>query len=125
MGNIKTNIIGGHNMSVRNVSYDDYGITNEQLKDLLLEIRNDEHAQEIFLSCCIKVKPELASDIYYSLTGNVSYDDLKKIKIVPLPKSDFYGYRRKALALFCSKTQKKIYDTLKGQMKVDDLKGVL
>lgn len=87
-------------MSVRDIGYKDYGINDNELANLLLSIRQDDKNKIIFLNCCIQVKPEIADDLYYSLARGVSYDDLKCILSVPIPKVDFYGYRRKAVATY-------------------------
>ncbi len=113
-------------MVVRESSYQDYGINDAQLKDILLLIRNDANSQKLFLQCCQEIKLELllANQIWYSLTGRASYDDLEKIQDMLISKVDFYAYRRKAIARFYDelKKQKLIHKELDGQMHFDELK---
>lgn len=110
-------------MSVRDMSYPDYDIDETRLKDIFISIKNNPESQKVFLECCMEAKPEIANDLYYSIVGGVSYDDMKMIKCVPIPKVDYYGYRRKAIALFFRKTRKEEKNQLlSGQMRFEDLK---
>lgn len=90
-------------MKIRNAGYSNYGISNEEaisLKEFCKAPQFCEH--ELLIDCAKKANEQIASELYYSLVRGIGYDDLSKIRYIPLPKTDFYGYRRKCLALFRS-----------------------
>lgn len=62
--------------------------------------RPDFKDHDLLLESAISSYPEIAGDLYWSIIGGISYDDIVKIKYIPLPKSDFYGYQRKCLYMF-------------------------
>lgn len=88
-------------MRTRNKSYSDYGFEKNEEKKLKEYCRqSDFNDHKLLLDTAISVNPFIASDIYYSLVRGISYDDLLKVRYIPLPKSDFYGYQRKCLSMF-------------------------
>lgn len=89
-------------MRTRTTSFDDYGITLEEAKNLCKRCRNLEHDEKLLLMQCIhEVKPELEDPIYISLVTGASYDVLSTVGILMCcKKDDFYGWRRRALAVF-------------------------
>lgn len=85
----------------REKSYIDYGFEPGEEKKIM-EYCSDGHFSEhdLLLQSAISANPYIASDLYYSIVNGVSYESLEKIKQIPLSKPDFYGYRRKCLAIF-------------------------
>lgn len=96
----------------RNKKLEDYGVYPEDedvLKRKCIEATRDERHE--LLHCCINAAPEgLEVLLYESLACGKSYDQISKNKYIPIKKDDFYGYRRKAMALF--------YDFLRMRKKV-------
>lgn len=86
-------------MGVRDKGYKYYGITDDEAKKLeaWCRVRNIDD-DKLLLECAYEIKPELALDIFYSLTTNISYDKLCSKKYIPINRFDFYGYRRATLA---------------------------
>lgn len=88
-------------MKIREMGYRDYGFDNGEEKRLKAYCRSSEFSEhKSLLDSAISSCPCIAPDLYYSIVGGVSYDDLIKIKCIPLPKADFYGYQRKCLSIF-------------------------
>lgn len=88
-------------MKTREMGYRDYGFDvgeEKRLKDYCRRSNFSDH--KTLMDSAISSNPYMAADLYYSIVGGVSYDDLIKIKYIPLPKSDFYGYQRKCLSIF-------------------------
>lgn len=50
------------------------------------------------IECARRINADIASDLYYSIVTGISYDELTKVRYIPIGKADFYGYRRKCLA---------------------------
>lgn len=88
-------------MKTREKGYKEYGFEKGEEK-LLKEFCKKEGFSEhdILLQASISSNPAIASDLFYSLINGISYDNLSKIKYIPLPKSDFYGYQRRCLSIF-------------------------
>lgn len=87
-------------MRTRNKGYKDHGFENtEEVKRLIRYCRSEafDMGNEL-LNSAISANAHLAYDILYTIVFDVSYDDLCKIKDIPINKNDFYAYRRKALA---------------------------
>lgn len=88
-------------MKTRETSYEDYGFDINEAKRLKEYCRSPHFSDhKTLMDSAISANPCIASDLYYSIAGGVSYDDLIKIKYIPLPKTDFYGYQRRCLATF-------------------------
>lgn len=88
-------------MRTRLTGYDDYGFSEEEAKQLKEYCRNVEFdAHDLLVHAAVSTYPVLAGDLYYSITSGLSYDQLMKIKTIPLARGDFYGYQRKCLAKF-------------------------
>lgn len=88
-------------MKTREKSYSDYGFKKDEakkLKDYCKSAQFEEHGK--LLQSAITSNKSIASELYFSIAGGVSYDELIKIKHIPLSKTDFYGYQRKCLAIF-------------------------
>lgn len=89
-------------MKVRNTSYSDYGFDDKNEVNRLIDFCKGpdfEYRRELIESaeCANKL---IAGDLFYSLTEDLSYDDISKIKYIPYSKTDFYAYRRKCLQQF-------------------------
>lgn len=77
-----------------------YGITRERGRELLWLATLEENRQAV-CEAAEKSNPSLAPYLAKSLRGKVGYDRLLgKMYYRPCTKSDFYAYRRKALAIF-------------------------
>lgn len=88
-------------MKLREKSYRDYGFEPGEEKKLKEYCRGPNFSDhKTLIDSAISSNPYIASDLYYSIAGGVSYDDLCKIKHVPIPKVDFYGYQRRCLSIF-------------------------
>lgn len=46
------------------------------------------------------VNPDIAEELTYSIIKALSYDRLSVLRYIPIPRVDFYAYRRKTLAEF-------------------------
>ena len=88
-------------MKTRETFYKDYGFEENEDKKLKAYCRSPNFSEQILLHhCALSSNPSLADDLYYSIINKLSYEELSKIKYIPSPKSDFYGYQRKCLRNF-------------------------
>ena len=88
-------------MKTREKSYSDYGFEMNEVKQLKNYCRSmDFNEHKTLLDSAISANPCIAADLYYSIVSGVSYDEITKIKYIPLPKTDFYGYQRRCLTTF-------------------------
>ena len=88
-------------IKTREKKYTDYGFSMEEakrLKEYCSSARFTEH--KLLMECAIASNPSIAPELCFSIVRGISYDELLKIKHIPLPKADFYGYQRKCLAIF-------------------------
>lgn len=92
-------------MRTREAGFIDYGITDGECKGLLEICRNANGEQELMLLKAAQESNELfASELYYSLRKNVSFDELDMAhRGLCIYVGDFYAYRRKTLFLFREK----------------------
>lgn len=80
------------------MSYEDYGITKDKVKELREKCRVLSEDEKILLwSCCAEANMELKHYIYNSLVNNLSYEKIYVRNYVPITKDDFYAYRRKSI----------------------------
>lgn len=105
-------------MKTREKGYDNYynfyGFDSNAAKKLKDFCRSHDFAEhKLLIESAVSANPDIASDLYYSIVSGLSYDKLIKIKCIPLPQVDFYGYQRKCLFLF--------YEALKSQEKSNKL----
>ena len=95
-------------MRTRETGYDDYGLSDTQVKETLKYCRGpdftEEDAEALF-ECAMEVYPGLAFDICFSIRYNVSYDRMDVAKYMYATKDSFYGYRRKVISMFHNKKQ--------------------
>lgn len=88
-------------MRKRDKGYKDYGFEKDEDKRLKAYCRNmGEEDCVTLLNCAISSDSTLYSEIYFSLVSGASYEDLCKIRQVPVSKNDFYGYRRECMYKF-------------------------
>ena len=88
-------------MRTREKGYADYGISIDEAKRLKEYCSSAQFAEHgMLMECAISSNQSIAPELYFSIVKSVSYDELIKIKHIFLPKTDFYGYQRKCLALF-------------------------
>lgn len=90
-------------MRTREALYEDYGLDPERV-DKLLE--SGEREKNWILVCwsAVAVNPHLAEYISESIITDKGYDKIHKESFlqyyIPVKRDDFYGYRRKTLAVF-------------------------
>ena len=83
------------------MSHGDYGLTKED-ETLLYNLctARQEDIQRIVHEACEAANPQLAPWIEFSLKNGKSYDRTSiEYKWIPATIDDFYGYRRKAIAI--------------------------
>ena len=88
-------------MKTRETGYDDYGFEEKEDKRLKAYCRSAEFEDHILLfHACLSANRQLAATLNYSLVNALSYEDIDKKCYIPISKGDFYGWQRKALAIF-------------------------
>lgn len=90
-------------MKTRNTSYTDYGFQesekeSKRLKKYCCQPEFDEHVT--LMQAAVSANASIAGDLFYSLRENLSYDEIERIKYIPISRGDFYGYQRKCLFIF-------------------------
>lgn len=91
-------------MKTRETSYLDYGMDKDEVKQLKEYCKSAQFVEhDKLLQSAITSNKSIAAELYYSIVRGISYEELIKIKNIPLPKTDFYGYQRKCLAIFKEK----------------------
>lgn len=87
-------------MRRREMKYSDYSMSPELVKELKDRCRRLGPEDQItLLLCAIKANEGIAPALWYSLISGASWERLDSISPIPLPKGDFYAYRRHCLAL--------------------------
>ncbi|MCD8120817.1 MAG: hypothetical protein LUE65_01060 [Clostridiales bacterium] len=90
-------------MRTRYKRLSDYGIPDVEIRGLYDLCRNlDDCERELLHVAAIDSCPVgIVSYVEQSLIDGVSYDAMsKRGEWIPIGRDDFYGYRRKALAVF-------------------------
>lgn len=89
-------------MKTRQSSYEDYRISPQEKENLLMKCRSADAGTALQLFLAVQEScEEIAAELFLSLRRNVSFERLEMAgAILNYSKSDFYGYRRKALFLF-------------------------
>ena len=88
-------------LKTREKRYSDYGFDVQEAKELRKFCRSMEfNEHKTLLDSAISANPYIAADLYYTIVTGLSYDELTKIKYIPLPKTDFYGYQRRCISNF-------------------------
>ena len=86
-------------MRTRKKSYEDYGLTKDEIKDIKNFCMNAdaEQKEDIIKVALSELSPYIALKCLESLIKDKSYEDLCKYEYIFLGKADFYGYRRKGM----------------------------
>lgn len=88
-------------MRKREMGYQEYGFDEGEESRLREYCHSPEFTDhDTLLQAAISSNPAIAADLYYSLVRGLSYERISNIKYIPIPKVDFYGYRRNCLAVF-------------------------
>ena len=88
-------------MGTREKGYDDYGLTLEEAKKIIEWCKRVDFEENILLlECAKKAHHYIFNDVYFSLVKGLSYERMDQKSYQEMGKNDFYGYRRKTLALF-------------------------
>ena len=88
-------------MRVRNTRLADYGFTRNEESNLRKFCRQLDSADEtLLLECCMETNASIGRDMFYTIASGISFDKLGYVKNIMIPRTDFYGYQRKALATF-------------------------
>lgn len=86
-------------MRTREKGYTDHGFENEKEAEKVIEYCRSPDFQygEELLRSAITANKTISYDIFYSIVNDLSYNDISRIKYIPISIVDFYGYRRKCL----------------------------
>lgn len=88
-------------MRKRDTGYKEYGFDKGEDKKLKLYCRNMSAEDSVtLLHCAVSANNALYNEIYFSLVSGISYEELEKIRRIPIAKNDFYGYQRLCLYKF-------------------------
>lgn len=88
-------------MRNRNKGFAYYGISPQKEKEIKKMCKNATRKQcELLMEAAIAANPEIADDLYYSLRRGISYEAINNFGCIPIPKVDFYAYRRKCMKIF-------------------------
>lgn len=92
-------------MRTRYLGYVDYGISEEERKELFRMCRStDKSTEQALMEAVHESNKAIAEELYQSLHDGVSFEHLDAVKgLLPVSKEDFYAYRRQALYLFKEK----------------------
>lgn len=86
-------------MRTREMSYEDYGITENEKQYILDFCRKADDKQKMIIrNALAELQTYVAPYVYYSLVDNLSYDDICAKNYLYIGKGDFYGHRRKGMA---------------------------
>lgn len=86
---------------VRETGYDDYGLEpgeDKKIKKYCASAGFDDHL--LLFNSALDANKQLASELYYSISKGLSYEDIDRVCYIPISKGDFYGYQRKTLYIF-------------------------
>lgn len=88
-------------MRVRNTRLADYGFTRTDEANLRKFCRQLDSADEtLLLECCMETNKSIGRDLFYTISAGISFDKLQYVKNIMIPRTDFYAYQRKCLAIF-------------------------
>lgn len=89
-------------MRTRKKKLSDYGVFPEDEKKILAMCRmaDKQERQELMQICIASAPCGIEVYLYWSMTLNMSYDEISKKEYIAATRDDFYGYRRKAMAKF-------------------------
>lgn len=86
---------------VRETYLKDYGISREyakRLREYCKSVRGEQ--QKWLFEATQNACPDIAAELFYSLTTGVGYMNMSKKQYIPIKRDDFQGYQRKALEEF-------------------------
>lgn len=83
-------------MEIRLTSYEDYGLSTSEAREILKICRAPKFPRCIALSAALETNPDIALQLLKSICDRVSY---AKMTAVPISENSFYGYRRKCIFL--------------------------
>lgn len=86
-------------MRTREMKFSDYGISPERAQELLLLARQEQN-RDLLRRAAESSCPGLSDSLVKSLTEGIGYWSICSWVYIPATKADFYGYRRKTLAVF-------------------------
>ena len=86
-------------MRTREKKLSDYGISLERAQELLLLARQEQN-RDLLRRAAENSCPGLSDSLLKSLTEGIGYWSICSWVYIPATKADFYGYRRKTLAVF-------------------------
>ena len=85
----------------RNMGFQHYGLDSHTAKELQLLCQSkDTEIRKMVKDACELSNEGLARYLYRGLTCGDSFEDICKETYLPAMPKDFYGYRRKAIAIF-------------------------
>lgn len=85
---------------VRNVYMSDYGIGGKELEYLLRYCKSSTGEQQtLILAAAQKSNQALAVVIFFNLITGTGYNQISAWYDIPINRNDFYGYRRRTLAI--------------------------
>jgi oligoribonuclease (3'-5' exoribonuclease) len=85
-------------MRRREMSYEDYGMTDAEVRYIKEFCRNANDEDRSFIKNALaEIPPYVAPYVYYSLVDKISYDEMCKKRYIYISKGDFYGHRRYAV----------------------------
>lgn len=88
-------------LRTREKGYKDYGFEDGEEQHIKEYCRRDDFSDhDLLLKSAISANPCIANDLYYSVVKGLSYEAIDRMRSIPISKADFYGYRRKCLAIF-------------------------
>lgn len=91
-------------MRARNRTYKDYGFQHGEEKHIRRIAQEQNYEQRLLLyDSAYSVDSSLADDIVYSIVGGVSYEEIQKIRYIPICRTDFHARCRATLASFRDK----------------------
>lgn len=85
-------------MKKREMSYEDYGMTIEEVRQVKDFCRNSNEEEKILIKNALaELDPYIAPYVYHSLVNKMSYDEMYQKNIIYKSKVDFYADRRKGI----------------------------
>ena len=86
-------------MRIREKTYNDYGITEDEKRYIMDFCRNANESEKLLIKTALsELNPYISPYIFYSLVDNLSYDDICKREYIYMCCVDFYAYRRQGIA---------------------------
>lgn len=86
------------NMRTRETYLKEYGISDdyaEKLRNYCKTAKGEQ--QRWLLECAQSACPDIAPQLFYSLSVGVGYINMSKAQYIPIKRDDFQGYLRKTL----------------------------